>query len=267
MVFCESIVAFDAAINNETDALEILPGSAPLTTRTGRGKPKITHAMYFASTDDITRVIIQPQNANDINGIPIEYGTIYGAATEFDLAKSRLEVPIEVPENCLLTISATSETAANTVVFAWLMLEYPSTGKFESVQAGVKVRRSWEHGAALVSNTEAPSTDITTMLPGKLYQLCGISGVGVNGATAGCVGPVFHRIRNVEYEGAICWIPMCNGAGYIVGGARAGFVDFAKAGIKAPKFKGGTPLLTSCIGYTAEQPQAELAFRTDSLFR
>lgn len=267
MVWCESIMAFDATINNETDTLEIVPGSAPLTTRTGRGKPKITHMMYFASTDDITRVFVVPQNSNDANGIPVEYGIIYGAACEFDLAKAKLETPIEIPENNLLTISATSETAANTVVFVWMLLEYPGSGRFVDAQPGVEIRRAWEHGAALVSNTEANSTDINTMLPGKKYQLRSITGVGVNGATAGCVGPAFMRIRNIEMDGAICWLPLCNGAGYIVGGAKMGGVNLARAGIKFPIISGGTALMTAGLGYTAEQPQGELGFVTDSIFK
>lgn len=267
MTRVETIMAYDATINAETDSLEILPGSAPLTTRTGWGKPKITHMMYFASTNDITKVYVVPQNCNDANGIPIEYGIIYSATAEFDLERAKLQTPIELPENNTLTIYATSETAANTVVIAWIMLEYPNGGKFVEAQPGVEVRRSWEHGAALVSVTEANSTNITTMLPGKKYQLRSITGVGVNGATAGIVGPAFLRMRNIEMDGCIMWLPLCNGGGYIAGGAHDGGINLAKAGIKMPIMAGGTDFLTASVGYTAEQPQAELGFVTDSIFK
>jgi hypothetical protein len=266
MVWCETIIAYDASINAETDSLEIFPGSAPLTTRTGRGKPKITHAMFWASTNDINRVYIVPQGVNDANGIPISCSNVYAATASQSLANSKLDTPIEVPENCQLTIYATSETAANTVVVAWIVLEYPSTGRFVPIRNGPLVRRAWEHGAALVSLTEANSTAITSMLPGRSYQLQGIDGVGVDGYTAGIVGPAFMRITNVELDGAIYWIPLLNGGSFVATGQGAKTCDLAAADMKFPVFVGGTPLYSAGLGYTAEQPQAELKFNVDRIF-
>jgi len=71
MVWCETIVCYDTTVNAETTTLAALASSAPMTTRTGRGKPKITHAMFWASTNDVNRVYIVPQGINDANGIPI----------------------------------------------------------------------------------------------------------------------------------------------------------------------------------------------------
>ena len=267
MVWCETIVAYSAAVNNATVALTALSGSAPLTTRTGRGKPKITHMMFLASTNDVQNVYVLPQNCNDQNGIPVSVGGIYSATGGFDLARAKLPQPIEIPENNQLTVYAQSETAAASVVFVWMVLEYPNTGKFEPIDLrSVPVRRAWKHGAALVSVTEANSTDITTLLPGKRYQLSSVNAVAVNGATAGIVGPAFVRIRNVEMDGAIYWIPLCNGAGYVADGCGPAKADLQAAGMKMPKCAGGTALLSACVGYTAEQPQGQLEFRTDSIF-
>lgn len=267
MVFCETVIAYGTTVNNETELLATLPASAPLTTRVGRGRPKITHAMALTSTNDVNRVYIVPQGSNDTNGIPIQNINIYGATAGFSLAQSKLQVPIEVPENNLLSIYATSETAANSIVFAWVVLEYPQTGKFVDIVGGTTVRRAWEHGAALVSVTEAASTQITSLLPGKKYQLSAVTGVGVDGYTAGIVGPAFLKINNVEMDGAAYWIPLCNGQVFMANGMGAKQSDLAQAGMKMPMIAGGTPLLTSAIGYTAEQPQAELVFRTDSIFK
>lgn len=268
MAWCETIIAYSAAVNNATVALAAMAGSAPLTTRTGRGKPKITHMMFMASTDDVQNVYVLPQNSNDSNGIPIAYGVKYGATSGFDLRESKLPVPIELPENNQLSIYAQSETAAASVVVAWIVLEYPSGGKFEEIDLrSVSVRRPWEHGAALVSVTEALSQDITSLLPGKRYQLAAVNGVGVNGATAGIVGPAFVRVRNVEMDGAIYWIPLCNGPGYVADGSVPARSDLRAAGMKMPKITGGVAFMTSGLGYTAEQPQAQLEFRTDSIFK
>lgn len=267
MVWCETVIAYSAVVNAATVALATLPASAPLTTRIGRGKPKITHMMFFASTNDITNCYVVPQGIVDSNGIPIEYGVVYGATAQFDLSRAKLKTPIELKENNLLTIYATSETAANTVVFAYIVLEYPDpSGKFVDIQSGPIVRRAWEHGAALVSVVEANSTDITTLYPGRKYQPAKITGVAVNGATAGIVGPAFLKFRNPEMGGAQYLIPLCNAGSYLATGAMVPGADLVDAGMKMPIFEGGTALMSSCVGYTAEQPQAEISFGTGSIF-
>jgi len=267
MVYCETVIAYGTTVNNETELLATLAASAPLTTRVGRGRPKITHFMALASTNDISNVYLVPQGCNDANGIPCHSVNVYGATSGFNLESAKLEVPVEVPENCLLSIYATSETAANTVCFAWVVLEYPSTGKFEPIVAGVPVRRAWETGGALTSVVEQAGTTITSLLPGKMYQLAAIPSAGVNGYTAGNIGPVFIKINNVEMDGAAYWIPVSNGGSFLAAGVGTKVSNLAAAGMKMPKIQGGTPLITSVIGYTAEQPQAELTFRTDSIFK
>jgi hypothetical protein len=265
MVYCETILAEDAGVNAETSTIPtLLGGSAPLTTRIGKGKPKITHMWYLASTNDINRVYVVPQGMVDQNGIPIDYGVVYGATAGLDMAKARLKTPIELAENCLLTIYATSETAANTVVQVGIILEYPTGGKFVDVKDGPLVRRAWEHGAALTSLVEANSTDITDLLPNRQYQPAHITGVGVNGFTAGLVGPAYIRFRNAEMEGAAYWLPLVNAGAFVVAGIPN--LDLRRCGLKIPVFTGGTNFMSSCVGYTAEQPQAEIAFATGSIF-
>jgi len=266
MVWCETVVCYDTTVNAETTTLAALASSAPLTTRTGRGRPKITHAMFWASTNDVNRVYIVPQGMNDANGIPISCANVYAATATASLAASKLDCPIELPENCQLTVYATSETAANSVVFAWFVLEYPSTGRFVPIRKAPLVRRDWETGGALTSVVEQAGTNINTMLPGRTYQLAGLDGVGVNGFTAGCVGPVFIRVTNVELDGAIYYIPACNAGAFCATGQGAKKVDLAEAEMKFPVFVGGTPLYTAVVGYTAEQPQCEMKFTVDRIF-
>jgi len=269
MVLVESVIAYDAAINAETDALEVMPPCS-LTTRSGYGKPKITHFMAFASTDDVARVYCKPSGYNDQNGFDAPLVVIYGAAAGFDLAMAKLPKPVEVPENCQLDIYAQSETAANSVVVAWLLLEYPDVGDFVDPLVGMPdgaalVKRYWEHGAALVSVTPANSTNITDLQAGRKYAIAGVGKAGVNGETAGIVGPAFIGFRNAEFGGSEFLIPLVNNGGYQVGGGPS-FVDFARCGIKSPIIRGGTPFLTKCVGYTAEQPQAVIQFYVDKAF-
>lgn len=266
MVFCETIVVEDAAVNAETSLIPTLfGGSAPLTTRIGKGKPKITHMWYTASTNDISRAYVVPQGIVDTAGIPINYGYVYGATAGFDMARAKLETPIELPENCLLNVYATSETAANSVVQVGIILEYPNTGAFVDVQPGPMVRRAWEHGAALVSLIEADSTNITDLLPNRKYQPAIISGVGVNGFTAGIVGPAFIRFVNSEMQGANYLLPLVNAGAFAASGLVA-CLDLKKCGLKVPVFSGGIAFQTRCVGYTAEQPQAEIGFAVSSIF-
>lgn len=265
MVWVEAIIAYDAAINNEIDALEVMAPTS-LTTRTGKGKPKVTHFAAWTSTDDVSRVYCVPSGYADANGFTAPLVSVYGNVNGADLALAKLPVPIEVDENCLMTIYAQSETAANSVVVAWMLLEYPNAGKFEDLpkDAKAQTQRAWEHGAALVSVVAANSTDINTLQAGKKYWVSGVGKAGINGETAGLVGPAFIRFANIEFDGAQFWIPLMNNGGYIVGGGP-GFVDFARVGIKSCRVAGGTPFQTQGLGYTAEQPQAVIAFVTDKL--
>lgn len=265
MVWCEAIIAYDATINNEVDALEVMNPTS-LTTRTGYGKPKVTHFAAWTSTDDVARVYCVPSGYADANGFDAPMVSIYGAVNSFDLARSRLPVPIEVPENTLMTIYAQSETAANTVVVAWMMLEYPNKGKFvDCPGSGAMIQRAWEHGAALVSVVPANSTDLNTLQAGRKYWVSGVGKTGVNGETAGCVGPAFIKFRNSEFEGAEFWIPLVNNGSYVVGGGVS-FVDLKRCGIKSCVVAGGTPFQTAGLGYTAEQPQGVIEFVVDKMF-
>jgi len=259
MAFQETIIAFGTTVNAEIEALAALAPTS-LTTRTGYGRPKVIAFGAVASTDDVEKVWCVPSAFADSNGFGAPYVNIYAAANSTDWEQAKLQVPIELPENCALTINAQSETAANSVVFAWMLLEYPNGGKMNAPQAGPSiVRRAWEHGAALVSNTIAASTAITDLAAGTQYQPIAVGHGGVNGATAGCVGPWFIRFDNPEMEGANLFVPVPNNAGYSAAGG-IGILDFGRLGIKMPSFSGGVNFRTSAIGYTAEQPQAEILF-------
>lgn len=266
MVWCESIIAAQVNINAETDVLAAIAGTS-LTTRTGYGRPRITHAAAFVDTDDINRVWVTPSGYNDANGFQIETVNRYSAVHDWRVTESILPVPIEVPENTPLVISAQSETAANTACQVWLMLEYPKSSVFAPARTmgGGMVKRDWEHGAALVSNTPANSTNINDLQAGRQYQLVGIGNAAVNGATAGLVGPAFFSFQQNHTDGANVWYPLVNSSVYVVGNGR-GWVDFADCKLQAPIIKGGQPLLTRCVGFTAEQPQAQLQFAVDKVF-
>lgn len=260
MVFQETIIAFGTTVNNETEALAALSPTT-LTTRTGYGRPKIIAFGALTSTDDVEKVWCLPAGYSDNNGIGCPYVQIYAAANSTDWEQAKLQNPVEVPENCALTINAQSETAANSVVFAWVLLEYPNGGQMvpPANNAPATVRRAYEHGAALVSNTLASSTAISDLAAGTLYQPIAVGHGGVNGATAGCVGPWFLRFDNPEMQGANLFVPVPNNAAYSAAGG-VGVLDFGRLGIKMPAFAGGTNFRMSAIGYTAEQPQAEILF-------
>lgn len=266
MAWIESVIAYNATVNNAVATLNVMNPTS-LTTRTGHGAPLLTHFMALTSTDDVEKVYMVPSGFPDTNGIPCPYVQIYGATNSLDLSKAKLANPVRIPENRQLTIYAQSETAANSVVVAYAILQYPNGGKCIAAPQGtgdtfIPVRRAYEHGAALVSVTPANSTDITSMISGKKYWPAQVGHAGVNGATAGLVGPAFMKFRNTEFEGAEFWIPLANNAGYSAAGG-AGIVDFKELGIPMPLLDGGNTLQTACLGYTAEQPQAELTFLVD----
>ena len=264
MTWCEAIIA-QGAPNNQTLALAAVAPTS-LTTRTGYGRPKITHALPLCANDNVNDCWVQPAGFSDPNGIPVEASAIYGAAAGFDMEESRLSSPVEVPENCALQIFAKNETAAASQVVVWLMLEYPGNGPFQDVTKSKPiVRREWEHGAALVSLTVADSTVINDLQPGRTYQIAGIGNAAVNGATAGIVGPAFFGVASNHSAGAEWFVPLINAGGYQVGGGPS-FVDFARCGIKSPVIPGGQPLRTRAVGFTAEQPQAQMALAVDKVF-
>jgi len=265
MVWCESIIA-TAAPAAAGDFVGVVVAPTSLTTRTGRGKPKVTHAMALCVNDNINDCYVLPAGYSDPNGFPVECTSIYGAVNGFDIEEAILSTPIELPENCLLALHMVQETAAASQTFIWLMLEYPGAGPFAEVtKTKPLVRRVWEHGAALVSVTPANSTDITDLQAGKMYQPAGVGNAAVNGATAGCVGPIFWGVQTGHSGGAEWFVPLLNAGNYVVGGAN-GWCDFERCGLKAPVIAGGQPFKTRAVGYTAEQPQAVLELLCDKVF-
>jgi hypothetical protein len=271
-MFWEAFLAQDITVNAATDALEVIAPTT-LTTRTGDGRPSLTHLMMFNTLDDVERAYVVPAGMNDAAGIPCPYIVLNGAAgvNDFDLAKAKLPVPVLLKENQLLTPYAISETAANSVCLMWGVLKYPGGAtKANYLPVGGTspkglVRRNWEHGAALVSNVQADSTAIGDLLAGINYQPAIVGNVGIEGATAGIIGPAFIKFRNPEFAGAECWIPLCNNNGYVVGNGQSNGADLKRADLEMPIVRGGTPFRSSCIGYTAEQPQGSITFIVDNI--
>lgn len=265
-MWCEAIIAAQTNVNAETDVLAAIAGTS-LTTRTGYGKPKITHAAYFCDTNDISRVWVVPSGYNDSNGFAIECGSIYSATTSIDPREMALPIPVEVPENTPLVISATSETAANTAIQVWLMLEYPGAGPFQApVTTGGLVQRAWESGAAATSNVPYAATNITDLQAGRKYQLIGVGKGAVNGETAGNVGPAYFGLNQKHTGGANWWVPLVNAAQYVTASSSVGWMDFRDCKIMSPIIMGGQPFESRAMSFTAEQPQAVLQFAVDKVF-
>ena len=267
MTICESIIAAQTNINAETDVLAAIAGTS-LTTRSGWGRAYITHALANTDTDDIQEVYCTPSGYNDPNGFEIEAIDIYSAVTSHDIREARLPKPIVVSPNTPLVISARSETAANSRCSVWMNIEYPEApGPFMPIKTGGGlVRRAWEHGAALVSNTPANSTNITDLQAGREYQLSGIGKAAVNGGTAGLVGDCYWGLQTNHTGGGVWYLPLCNANNYVTAGSGIGWIDLAECGLKAPIIAGGQPLLTRAVGFTAEQPQAILQLGVDKVF-
>lgn len=260
---CECIIAAQINVNAETDVLAAIAGTS-LTTRSGWGKPKITHAAYFADTNDISRVWVVPSGYNDANGFSIECGSIYSATTAIDPREMRLPIPVEVPENTPLVISAQSETAANTAIQVWLMLEYPSGGTFApSPTTGGLVKRDWESGAAATSNIPYAATNINDLQAGKNYRIVGVGKGAVNGETAGCVGPAWFGLNQKYTDGTVWFVPLVNAAQYVTAASSVGWMDFRDCDIKSPNIQGGTPFETRAMSFTAEQAQAVIQLAVD----
>lgn len=263
-VTCECIIAAQVNVNAETDVLAAIAGTS-LTTRSGWGKPKITHAAFFTDTNDISRVWIVPSGYNDANGFSIECGGIVNATTQINPREMKLPIPVEVPENTPLVISAQSETAANTAIQVWLMLEYPNgPGNFTAAPTtGGLVRRVWESGAAAASNVPYDATAINDLQAGKMYKLVGVGKGAVNGETAGCIGPAYFGLNQKYTGGAIWYVPLINAGQYSTASDSTGWLDMRDCELKSPIIQGGTPFETRCVDFTAEQPQAVLQLAVD----
>jgi len=263
-VTCECIIAAQTNVNAETDVLAAIAGTS-LTTRSGWGRPKITHAAFFTDTNDIARVWVVPSGYNDANGFTIECSSIYSATTQIVPTEAELPIPVEVPENTPLVISAQSETAANTAIQVWMMLEYPNgPGNFSAApKSGGLVRRVWESGAAATSNIPYDGTQITDLQPGKMYKLVGVGKAAINGETAGNIGPAYFGLNAKYTGGAIWYVPLLNNSVYATASSSRGWIDFNDCHIKSPIIQGGTPFETRCVDFTAEQPQAVLQLAVD----
>lgn len=260
----EAIIAYDAAINAETDSLEVMAPTKLTTRPPSYGKAMITHAMALVSTDDVNKVRVVPSGYDDSDGFEIPYVLKYSATLGFDLAKSRLPAPVPVPNDTDIAIYATSETAANSVVVGWLLVEYAGQGSFIPIGNGPQVVREINAGGALTSVVEKIGTEISSLLTTKPYQVCAINGVGVEGQTAGIVGPAFVRFLGPsEFLGLNCFVPLPNNPPYCANGAA--HADLKAAGIKMPVFK-GTRLTPVFLGYTAEQPEGRVILMTDKTF-
>lgn len=268
MVLCEAVIAFNATVNAATANLAALSPTS-LTIRDGAyGDAFITHAMAFASTDDVHRVEVIPSGYIDTNGFEVPYIVRYAATASFDMKAAKLAKPIPVKPNTALQIQATSETAANTVVFAWLWIEYRNKmGTYVSGPLGEGLTtRGADATGALTSNVEAAGTAITTLQAGRAYRLAGLSGGGIAAQTAGNVGPVFMKLSGpAEFNGMQCYVPLANSSNYVATGAF-GWSDFNAADIKMPVFKAPNTVTPYWLGYTAEQPEARLIFEVDKVW-
>lgn len=269
MVLCEAIIANDDAINAETDTLEVISPTSLTIRADSYGAARITHAMGFTDTDDVNSIFVVPSGYSDSNGFEIPYIEKFLATNSFDLRKAKLPMPIPVPNSSDLAISATSETAANTVVYVWLWVEYAGKGEYVDItppsEGGMTVREI-NAGGALTSDTAADGTTITDLQAGRIYQPMAISGVGVEGQTAGIVGPAFVRFKGPsEFAGIYSYVPLANALPYSVEGG-VGKTDLMEAGIKMPRFKAPNELTPEFLGYTAEQPEGRLILAVDKVY-
>lgn len=264
MTLCEAIIAYDTAVNAETATLSAVSPTTLTIRPESYGKARITHAMALTSTDDVAHVVVIPAGYNDSNGFEIPYIVKYSNTTGFDLVKAKLPAPIEVPNNTDLVIKATSETAANSVVFVWLWLEYSGEGAYIDIGNKPQTVRELDAGASLSSLVETSGTTLTSLLAGRKYQLAGLSGVGVDGQTAGIVGPAFVNLTGpAEYSGMNAYLPLPNNPAYATGSTWA---DLKAAGIKQPVFSAPNQIIPKFLDYTAERPTAKAIFMVDKVF-
>lgn len=267
MPVCDSIIAVNATVNAATAQLVAVAPTSLTIRDSAYGRAMVTHAAAFVSTDDVNHVYIVPSGYRDSNGFEVPSIIRYAATSTFKLEDFKLPKPIPLDNNSALVINAQSETAANTVVMAWVVVEYSGRGNYEAIGGGEGyTQRDLDAGAALTSDVAADGTAITTLQANRGYQIAGISGVGVDGQTAGIVGPAFVAFKGpAEFEGMNYYIPLPNSGGYLASG-RGEWADLAKAGMKMPKFRAPNTLTPNFIGYTAERPQGRLILNVDKVY-
>jgi len=267
MVLCEAVLAYHATVNNTTATLAATGGTS-LTIRDGAyGQARIVNALALCSTDDVQNVWVVPSGYKDSAGFLIPCVTRYAATGSFDLEDTKLPVPIPVPPNSALNVYAQSETGANTVVVVWLWVEYSGNGAYIDIVPGQgTTHREIDAGGALTSVVAADGTAITSLQAGVGYQIAGISAVGVNGGTAGVVGPAFVYFKGpAEFNGMLAYVPLPNAGGYVATG-EGGYSDFRSAGIKMPKFRAPNTLTPVFWSYTAEQPVGRLILNAERVY-
>lgn len=261
----EAMIFQSTVVNNASVALAALAPTSATVRDNSFGKAYLVNAMALCSTDDVHRVEITWPGMKDTNGIEVPYVTRYAATASFDLKASKLPKKIPIPPNSTITVTATSETAANTVVYVWLNIEYTSIGASEVPSAmGSYTTREINAGGALTSNVVLAGTALTTTLQSeRTYQVVGIMGGGIAAQTAGFVGPAFVKfVGPAGYAGLESFIPLANSSNYVATGGTA-WEDFVEAGIIQPKFKAPCPMTPYFLGYTAEQPEARVILAVD----
>lgn len=267
----EAIIAADALINAETDALEVVAPTSLRIRDAAYGDAYITHAMMLVSTDDVQHGYLLPDGYKDNNGIEVPMITRYSATSSFRLFDSLLPNPVWVPPNTNLAMYAQSETAANSVVVGWARVVYKGkAGQYEQVSAPPKdggyTQREVDAGGALTSLVAADGTAITSLQANRKYQPVGFSGGSVDGTTAGFVGPAFMKLTGpAEFSGMHSYIPIPNGGNYVAAGTK-GFADLKDANISMPKFMGGQNVTPNFISYTAERPIGRVIFAVDKVW-
>jgi len=259
----ESIILYKTDVNSAEATLSALAPTSAVIRSESYGKAKITHAMALTSTDDVNEVRVVPSGYDDTNGFEIANIVKYSATLGFYLEDAKLPVPIEVYNNSTITAYARSRTAANTVVYLWLAVEYDGVGNFEAAKtSGAEVMRDLDAGSSLTSNTATDGTAITSLIAGKRYQVVAVSGVGVSGQTAGIVGPCFLKLKGpAEFLGLETWIPIPNSPPYTTGGSSC---RLDRAGLKMPVFAAPNTVTPAFLDYTSERPVGKLHLLVDS---
>lgn len=265
MAMQEAMIFQSAVVNNASVALTILAPTSSTVRDSSFGQAYLVNAMALCSTDDVNRVEITWPGMSDTNGIEVPCVTRYAATASFDLWRSKLPKRIPLPANAVVTVTATSETAANTVCYAWLNIEYEGIGSATQPSPnGSYTTREINAGGALTSNVAASGTALTaTLQSGRQYQVVGFMGGGISAMTAGFVGPVYVKMVGPSgYAGLENWIPLANSANYVATGGGT-WEDFSQAGIIQPIFNAPCPLTPWFLGYTAEQPEARVILAVD----
>lgn len=268
MPLCEAIICQSAVVNNATIALTAIAPTSLTIRDSAYGKAKITHAMALCSTDDVAHVYVVPSGYKDSKGFEVPCVTRYAATASLDLEDAILPQEVAVPSNSTLAVYAQSETAANTVVTVWLWIEYAGNGAYQDIKKGEGMtQRELDAGAALTSNVAADGTVISDLQAGQTYQPIGISGVAVDGTTAGIVGPAFVKLKGpAEFSGMECFVPIVNSGNFVATGEGAGWADFRAAKIKMPVFKAPNNVTPVFLGYTAERPIGRLLLAVDKVY-